>query len=138
MDPKKWGPHAWIFLHSVAETYPENPAHEERRHYYLFFSLLDKVLPCVTCRNNLQNHWRVRPLDAKALSSRRNLKMWLNDLHNMVNYSLGKSIVSLEEGDRLLQNPKISQKERDPLNFYLIVLVIIIAVIFLIYINKCN
>ncbi len=24
-DPNIWGPHYWFFLHTIAESYPENP-----------------------------------------------------------------------------------------------------------------
>ena len=31
MNPKIWGPHAWIFLHSITLNYPENPTPELKK-----------------------------------------------------------------------------------------------------------
>ena len=36
-DPKNWGPHAWNFLYSIAKCYPEQPTHDDIKHFKLFF-----------------------------------------------------------------------------------------------------
>ena len=37
MDPKVWGPNAWIFLHSITMNYPKNPTNEDKEKYRTFF-----------------------------------------------------------------------------------------------------
>jgi len=46
MNPKFWGPHAWIFLHSVTMNYPKEPNNQDKTLYRNFFSSLKRVLPC--------------------------------------------------------------------------------------------
>ena len=31
MNPKFWGPHAWIFLHSITLNYPKEPSDEDKK-----------------------------------------------------------------------------------------------------------
>ena len=52
MNPKIWGPHAWIFLHSVSFSYPDDPTEEDKKEYKKFFESLQYVLPCDTCKYN--------------------------------------------------------------------------------------
>ena len=52
-DPKKWGPSAWIFLHSVATCFPDEPTTEDRQHYEMFFLSLAYVLPCLECQEHM-------------------------------------------------------------------------------------
>ena len=40
MKPEVWGPHAWIFLHSITFNYPDNPTDDEKKHYKNFFENL--------------------------------------------------------------------------------------------------
>ena len=44
MEPKVWGPGAWLFLHSITMNYPENPSETEKMYYKNFF----KFTKCFT------------------------------------------------------------------------------------------
>ena len=46
MDPNIWGPHAWMFLHSITLTYPEKPTNLDKTNFEMFFNSLQPVLPC--------------------------------------------------------------------------------------------
>ena len=52
MDPKIWGPGAWLFLHSVTLNYPNSPTQIDKKIYSDFFNLVGKVLPCSACKNH--------------------------------------------------------------------------------------
>ena len=91
MNPKKWGPKAWFFIHSVALSYPLNPTEEDKEHFKTFFSILQYVLPCSICANNFQEHLDVLPLTDDVLLSRKNLFLWTVKIHNKVNKLKGKS-----------------------------------------------
>ena len=41
MNPKIWGPHAWVFLHTITLNFPENPTPEQKKYYkdFLYFLL---------------------------------------------------------------------------------------------------
>ena len=37
MEPNIWGPHAWLFLHTITLNFPDNPTKEEKEKYKQFF-----------------------------------------------------------------------------------------------------
>lgn len=94
MNPNVWGPHAWIFLHSITFTYPNNPTAENKMNMYNFFSNLGSVLPCDKCKINFSKHLEKHPLNNRVLCSRGNLVKWLIDIHNDVNSYTGKPKMS--------------------------------------------
>lgn len=94
MKPSVWGPHGWIFLHSITMAYPEDPSDEDKRRMINFFESVKYVLPCTTCSNNLRKHMSSIPLTEKALSSQKNLMKWLVNIHNKVNDETGKPRMS--------------------------------------------
>ena len=53
MKPEIWGPHAWIFLHSITFDYPDNPTKEVKEKYKGFFESLQDILPCEKCKKSL-------------------------------------------------------------------------------------
>ena len=56
MNPKIWGKHAWIFLHSITLAYPNCPTDEEKNNTKNFFISLENILPCYECRRNYKKH----------------------------------------------------------------------------------
>lgn len=92
MDPNIWGPHLWIFLHSMSFTYAENrlkATTKEKKHMYNFLESLQYVLPCL-CKYNYKKHFKNNP---PRLDTRRDLFEWLIDLHNVVNLDYNKKMV---------------------------------------------
>jgi hypothetical protein len=87
-----WGPHAWVFLHSVANTFPSRPTPAHREIYRDFFDCLVYVLPCKICREHYARWLRIEPLSF-AVISRRSLQSWVSNLHNHVNQRLEKKII---------------------------------------------
>lgn len=83
IDPKLWGNHAWMFLHSITFGYPENPSYEDKEHYKKFFKLLKYVLPCEKCRDNFYDSLKEYPLTDDVLDSREALIEWLICIRNM-------------------------------------------------------
>lgn len=92
IDPKVWGPHGWIFLHSITQGYPRTPTKANKEIMRDFFKTLPEVLPCSTCGDSLREHMRKYPLTNKELLSRERLMNWLVNIHNEVNKQLGKRI----------------------------------------------
>lgn len=89
--PKIWGPHAWVFLHSITFNYPENPTYEEREAYKIYFEKLSDVLPCDECKESYSRFIKegVTKLDNDALENRSSLTKWMYYIHNAVNKKLG-------------------------------------------------
>ena len=95
MDSSIWGPSAWVFLHSVSFTYPENPSRTDKSRFKDFFEQLCYVLPCKDCCIHYQKELTDTGLE-KAIESRDSLSRWLVTVHNNVNRRLGKHIIPYE------------------------------------------
>jgi hypothetical protein len=136
MLPDLWGPCAWKFLHYITLDYPINPTPADKEHYYQFFESLQYVLPCGTCRKNLQEHLKNYPLTDSVLSSRESLVKWMINLHNIVNYYTNKPLLSFPKALDEIEN--YSKPNR--INWYqiLIVIIIILLVIFIIFYLRKN
>ncbi len=94
--PHVWGPHAWRFLHAVALAYPESPSAEEKKAAFQFFSTLQYMLPCESCKNNFKKELQMFPLEP-ALESKQKLNEWLTAVHNSVSTRLKKNTMTPEQ-----------------------------------------
>jgi hypothetical protein len=101
MDPNKWGPHLWFFLHTISFNYPENPSFKNKVDYNDHYNSLKNILPCELCRVHYIQYLEQHPPD---LSSRNALVKWTIDLHNKVNNQIGKPIYSYEKAITLYKN----------------------------------
>lgn len=97
MRPEIWGNHAWILLHSITLDYPENPTNNDKTNILNFINSLQYVLPCEKCRVHFQNHLKNNNLTNDILSSKKKFINWMIDIHNQVNKSTGKKILSHDE-----------------------------------------
>lgn len=97
MKPEIWGPHAWIFLHSVTFDYPDNPSPHIKEQFKNFFESLQYILPCEMCREHYKHNLKRFPITNNVLKSRKNLIEWLIDIHNNVNKSNKKPKLKYQE-----------------------------------------
>ena len=112
MDPKIWGPYFWFTLHTITLSYPDKPSYENKRQYNDFFIGIQNVIPCPKCQEHYKNHLSNYPIST-ALDSKEHLVIWLFNMHNIVNESLGKSkmeFVDFQEKYRRIYSPTISEK----------------------------
>jgi len=100
MDPRIWGPGAWLFLHSISLNYPHDPTERDKEDITNFFTLVGRLLPCFYCRDNYARHIKEFPIQT---GSKKDLVYWLIDIHNDVNKELGKPVLSRQEAmDKIL------------------------------------
>jgi hypothetical protein len=92
MNPKIWGPHAWVFLHTITLNFPENPTPEQKKYYKDFFESLIHIIPCDKCRYNYMRKIKEHPV---KVETRMDLVQWLLNIHNDVNKSNGKEELTL-------------------------------------------
>ena len=103
MDPTVWGPNLWVFIHSIALNFPNNPSFEEIKNYESFFENLKYIIPCDKCRLHYRQRLNDNPV-SKYLTDSNALFIYTIDLHNEVNKSLGKRIYTYEEVAKIYRN----------------------------------
>lgn len=95
MRTKSWGPPAWFAVTCFLMGYPKtNPTASQRKTYKQFLILFGKTLPCNLCRDSYAKFIKTKPLTDRVLKTRKNLVMWLFDIHNMVNKKLGCKVLT--------------------------------------------
>ena len=85
-----WGPPMWHYLHTMSFNYPVKPTPEDKKHYRKFIDLLQYVLPCGKCRENLKKNFKKLPLTNEVMSSRHTFSRYVYDLHELINTMLKK------------------------------------------------
>ena len=99
-----WGPLAWHFLHCTTLTAPEKIKTDA---YNRLFTSLGDILPCSVCRDHYKTHLKRLPLK-DSCSGRKQLSLWLFNLHNIVNRTLDKPAIPADKCVKLyIQNSKI-------------------------------
>jgi hypothetical protein len=96
INPRIWGSHAWIFLHTVALSYPENPSLSDKKIYKDFFYSLKTVLPCEKCSDNFRLHMEEMPID-DYLKNNDTLFEWVIKLNNIVNKFTNGEVLDKEK-----------------------------------------
>lgn len=88
----EWGPKAWVYLHTLAFSYPPAPTRDQRKDMHAFLVAFARTLPCPKCSAHFQQvvHRDLPTHDADVLSCRHNFARWTVDVHNEVNARLGK------------------------------------------------
>ena len=94
MNQNVWGKCTWVLIHSIAVNYPEYPSPIEKENTIKFFLILGDVLPCRFCRQHYKENLKYLPINA---DSKMELVNWTIDLHNRVNASTGKKILSRDD-----------------------------------------
>ena len=82
------GRRTWALLHSIANTFPENPSEKDKNMMNKFLYGLARSYPCKVCGGHL-----IRMLDKKGIKME-NKKEFINyicNMHNIVNKVLNKT-----------------------------------------------
>jgi len=85
-----WGPPMWHYLHTMSFNYPVNPNASVKKKYRDFVLLLQHVLPCGKCRENLKQNFKKLPLTYSRMNSRETFSRYIFELHELVNKMLNK------------------------------------------------
>jgi len=96
-DASEWGPLLWTVLHGLAEkagtsSFPQYYA-DERRGILKIFKLLEKIIPCPSCKEHYEVYLREHPVERSLEQLSRSelqtyVKTWFWELHNWVNESV--------------------------------------------------
>lgn len=104
MKPSVWGKHYWFVFHIVGLKYPEEPSIEDKIAYTHFYKELWRFIPCNTCSSNYLAHFEQLPID-DHLNNNTTLFKWTVDFHNIVNTSLNKPIMSVNDAMAQYSSP---------------------------------
>lgn len=85
LNIRQWGSSGWIYLMSIALSYPDKPSEKDKENYKTFFTANQFVLPCPSCRQHYATNLQRLPLNDDALASRRTLSIWIHSMRNEVN-----------------------------------------------------
>lgn len=83
MEPNLWGPDTWKFLHIL--SLKSQASYDTLSQ---FFYHLQYLLPCPTCRNNYQKHYK----ECMFPKYKKDIPLWLVQFHNKVNKSINKTV----------------------------------------------
>jgi len=98
-DASEWGPLLWSVVHGIAERSGSSPFPQyygdERRALIKMTKLLEKVIPCPSCKEHYEVYLREHPVDKALLDLPQSqindyMKHWFWELHNWVNESLSR------------------------------------------------
>lgn len=134
MDPKIWGPSAWLFLHTITFNYPNNPTKEDKDNFHKLFDSLKFTIPCPICREHYKENLKNNPI---KLDSKDDLIEWLFDIHNSVNKFKGEKEYSHEElYDKYYdifksQRLKDQDKYKDYFKYGLLIIIVILLLFFI-------
>tara|TARA_B110000208_G_scaffold134454_1_gene162653 strand:- start:165 stop:584 length:420 start_codon:yes stop_codon:yes gene_type:complete len=134
MNAEIWGPHAWMFLHSITLVYPHQPTTEEEQNYYNFFDNLQNILPCEICKSHYKQHLIDYPL-MDNLNSKDSLIRWLINVHNKINIMKGKPEWTYQEVidhyDKIYENPYIKLRNNTGLWIFLLLIGLFICIYYI-------
>lgn len=131
LDPNKWGPKGWFFLHSIALNYPQNPTNRDKQNYKIFFESLQHVLPCQQCAIHYSNNIKNNPID-DFLNDNISINKWLVNIHNIVNKLNDKPELSYNEFLTIYKNIYNNVSDCN-IYIYLIVAFVLLIVSFYLY-----
>jgi hypothetical protein len=89
--PSVWGPYLWAVLHRIgyrAGKAPDIMARDEKRELDWLFAHLETIVPCVECRQHIEEYRKVHGIPVPADCGR-----WMWEFHEDVNRRLGKTSV---------------------------------------------
>jgi len=133
LDSKIWGPHYWVFLHTIALTYPLYPSTVTKKKYYQFIHNIPLFIPVKTMAANFKKILDEYPV-TPYLDSRASFVKWMHFIHNKINTQLEKPNVPLNHFyNTFYKNTKVEQYLWREKVIYIILIILIIGIIIYLY-----
>lgn len=76
MDPKVWGPPAWLFLDAVTQSFPVTAMLQDQLWMIDFLTALGDALPCERCRVNYKKWVQMNPI-GNYVGGRQQVQNWI-------------------------------------------------------------
>ena len=111
LPPTVWGPFFWHTMHISALGYPQQPTYGDKRAAKEFYEAFAHLIPCSVCREHYAQNLQKFPL-TPHLDRRDDLFKWTVMIHNEVNKSLGKPVIT--EAESILFYRRIGSRGKSP------------------------
>lgn len=95
------GHHAWLYIHSVAAAYPDEPTEEDKSGLLDLVNSIEKIFPCEECKGHFKDMIAQNPL---VDSSKKDVIYYFCGLHNKVNIRLEKREFDCDEAYNYWKN----------------------------------
>lgn len=109
--PEVWGPFVWHTIHIFSLGYPSHPSYADKKAAKEFIESLQTLIPCPICRTHFREHLEKHPI-TPHLDRRKDFFRWTVVLHNAVNATLQKPI--LTESEVLRYYSRLGERGRSP------------------------
>lgn len=96
ISKETWAHPTWYMIHFFAAHAPVPMTNTWTGYYNTFIMCLQFILPCPKCRAHLIENLKKHPLP-QYNQTRNNIFEWAWELHNIVNHSLNKPLLSLND-----------------------------------------
>lgn len=81
------GRSTWLLLHTMAAQYPDRPDKSQQKDVRNLIEALSRTYPCADCSAHFREIIRKKP---PQTATSQDLQLWMCEVHNLVNDSLGK------------------------------------------------
>ena len=133
MSLGRWGPYFWGSLHLTCLSTNVFLTDQEKEAIRTFVDSFTKVLPCPACRAHFAQVLSDVPLEP-ALENGPDLFRWSVAVHNEVNKSIGKPIVSVDDAYNYWLNAmsieKVNKVYIDQVTFLVIIVMLVLLAFF--------
>lgn len=128
IKPEKWGPLFWGALHAAALGC------SNRENLVNFVECYKVIIPCMSCRQHFEEVLTMNPVP--RVTNPIELFAWTVDIHNIVNKSINKTVITYEEAYEIwTSEPKKICTQK--IDFKIIIfIIIIVSLILFILLNK--
>ncbi|GBG84565.1 hypothetical protein CBR_g38847 [Chara braunii] len=77
----------WMFLHALADQYPDCPTEQQRRDVNDILNIMTRIYPCEGCADHFKQLLEEHP---PRTSNGYEFQQWMCETHNVVNRKIGK------------------------------------------------
>ncbi|PON90568.1 ERV/ALR sulfhydryl oxidase domain containing protein [Trema orientale] len=112
VSKEELGRATWTLLHTLAARYPDNPTRQQKKDVKELIAILARMYPCKECADHFKRILSENPVQA---GSHTEFSLWLCQVHNVVNRSLGKSIFPCERIEARWGKSECVERECDVL-----------------------
>lgn len=91
-----WGPNLWHLMHTVSFNANDHFSNVEKEMLFYFYKNIGNMIPCIFCRSSYKRHLIDYPVE-KHLQNKSSLCDWVIKIHNIVNASINKKLLTYNE-----------------------------------------